>query len=297
VWADAQGNAFAAGQTPDAGAGLLVEGTLGATWSEVSLPGATSANSTGVGLVPMLEAVVGLGPHEALAAGDLIGAPLAPDGGATGVPPGLVAWHLFPDGGVVPEALPISLGQVSRMVGDAQGNVFALATNGFQGSIPVVLERAAGNWSVVGVWEHADGGRDANGRLPPQVNLHDVGVGPASEVWVVGDDGSSHGLAYTLLDGGLEPVDTLPRGLPPITAACEPEPGVFYLAVESAGATAVMLRVEGGLEGDTWSLEELPANVERINAISSDGAGGLFAAGISGCPTCPGVPLVLQRSP
>ncbi len=244
VWADPAGDLFAVGAS-DAGAGLLLAGTLDGGLAAVDLDGGPPFDA--------LLAVWGLGPGEAIA----VGLPVS------SVQMG--ALHLWPDGGLSAETLPPELSRVYRLARGDGGPLYALALSTSSGLPPWVLARADAGWT----------------ELPEvfaAVNLADLAVGPAGDVTLVGDDGNGHAQAFALVDGGFAALPLPP--LPPLTAVYEPAPGTLYVATASPGQAGLLRLQDGG-----WQSEGLPTSAATINAISGDGPDDAFAVGLASPPS------------
>ncbi|HUB05530.1 MAG TPA: hypothetical protein VMB50_00935 [Myxococcales bacterium] len=256
VWADSSGDVFAAGAV-DGGTALLVAGRLDGGLKAVGLDAGPPLSE--------LQAVVGLGPNEAVAAGI----------------PAANALHLLPDGGLALEPLPGGLTRVYRMVTGPNGFIYALADSS-NAQISVILERDGGVWTefpVLGA-----------------VNLSDIAAGSTGDVLAVGDDDNGNGLAFGFVDGGVDGGFTSypTPALPPLTAICEPQEGELFVAAAAVGGNPpLILRDQGGV----WQAETLPAGAETISAIASDPQGDLFAVGVQPCGGCAGYPLALRRVP
>jgi hypothetical protein len=257
VWADAFGNVFAVGQSA-ASTGLLLAGNL-------------AGNDGGIQPIPVdpsilsLTAVLGLGPAEALVGGFASNGP--------------VLLHLLPDGGLVPEPLPALptgvLTQIDKLAGTAAGPIYALAVDN-SGPPPAswVLQRSDGGWSLLAAQPTLDGLTGPT--------LSNLAVGPAGDLWVVGNDGSGDGLAYTYTDGGFAQIDLYdPLGdVAPLTAVYETAAGEVFIAAVPPPLNPnyqipQMLHYLGG----AWDYEVLPAETLVISAIAGDGVGDLFAVG------------------
>jgi hypothetical protein len=263
-WADPAGDIFAVGQA-DGGTPLLIAGSLAGGLSAVNLGGLVLDGGPFVSL----EAVIGLAPGEALAAG------AAPFQAVASV------LHLLPDGGLALETLPGSLTSVYKLTGGADGGpIFGLATSD-NATLVWVVERAEGVWSEEEVFSAG--------------TVSDLTVGPAGDVIVAGNDGVGDGQLFTFFDGGYFPVVGGPAA-PPFTAICEPQAGEIYAAAAAPNQALVMLHTDGGVTGSWWS-ETLPADAQSVAAIAGDGASNFFAVGTQTCSTCAGFPMVLRREP